>query len=81
MKKIECSITMTDMPLLELLTEPKSCEGILLSPARKDLVLQRVVLVIQVVEEKELDGCGDEDPEDEDDGGHVVGWKMHLDKK
>ena len=32
--------------------------------------------MIQVVEEKELDGCGDEDPEDKDDGGHVVGEEV-----
>ena len=25
-----------------------------------------------MAEEKKLDGCGDEDPEDEDDGGDVV---------
>ena len=33
-------------------------------------------MAIQVVEEKKLDGCGDEDPEDEDDGGDVVGEEV-----
>ena len=33
-------------------------------------------MAIKAVEEKELDGCGDEDPEDEDNGGDVVGEEV-----